>query len=131
MRKRLSADEMAKEYCKAHVFVLPSFIENSPNSLGESMLIGTPCVASAVGGVTSIVNDNESSLLFSPGDYRSLAYQIGRIFADDELALKISAKARSIALKRHNVSQTTGQYYNIYSKVIQQHNESSTNSSRA
>ena len=131
LRKRLSADEMAAEYSKAHLFVLPSFLENSPNSLGESMMTGTPCVASSVGGVTSIVKDNESSLLFSPGDYVFLAYQIARIFSDDELALKISANAREIALRRHNITQTSRQYYQIYSEIIKQHHESSTDSSRA
>ena len=48
LQGRLSAEEMAEQYRKAHVFVLPSFIENSPNSLGESMMVGTPSVVSAV-----------------------------------------------------------------------------------
>lgn len=119
-KKRLSATEMAIEYKKAHVFALPSFIENSPNSLGESMMIGVPSVASFVGGVADIVRDNESSLLFPPGDYAVLAYQIKRIFSDDALALKLSSEARIIAQRRHNVIQSTQQYMKIYSQITAQ-----------
>ena len=127
----LTAEEMAFQYSKAHVFVLPSFIENSPNSLGESMIIGTPTVVSPVGGVTSIVVDNESSLLFPSGDHAAMAFQIGRIFSDDNLAARISCNAREIALQRHDVKQATIQYYNIYSEIIKLHDESLTHTPRA
>ncbi|WP_298653429.1 glycosyltransferase [uncultured Proteiniphilum sp.] len=125
-KKRLSAKEMALEYGKAHVFVLPSFIENSPNALGESMMMGVPSVASSVGGVSSIVKDNESSLLFPSGDSAFLAYQIKRIFSEDTLAMKISREAQNIAHRRHNVEQTTQQYLTIYSHIIEQHHENTT-----
>ncbi len=116
-QKKLSAGEMAIQYCKAHVFVLPSFIENSPNSLGESMMIGTPSVvAPPVGGVISIVSDNESSLLFPCGDHASLALQIGRIFDDDNLAVKISNNAREIARRRHDVQKSPINIYQFIPK---------------
>lgn len=131
MRDSLSANEMAKEFRKAHLFVLPSIIENSPNSLGASMLVGTPAVVSIMGGITSIVSDNESALLFPSGDFYHLAFQIGRIFSNDNLALKLSKNARQIALKRHNVKQTSEQYCHIYEEIIKQHNESIRNIPRA
>lgn len=122
-KKKLSAAEMVLEYCKAHAFILPSFIENSPNSLGESMMIGVPSVACSVGGVPSIVKDNESSLLFPPGDHVLLAWQVRRIFSDDALAMKISREARLIAQKRHHIIQVTQQYLTIYADIIEQHHE--------
>lgn len=121
--RRFSAMEMAIENSKAHVFVLASFMENSPNGLGESMMIGVPSVASLVGGVASMVKDNESSLLFPAGDHALLAYQIKRIFSDDTLAMKLSREAQTIAHKRHNIEQTTQQYLTIYSNIIEQENE--------
>lgn len=129
--KKLSAEEMAEQYRKSHVFVLPSFVENSPNALGESMLVGTPSIVSPVGGVTSIIKDEESALLFPTGDHRAMAYQIDRLFSDDALAVGISTKAREIALKRHDVKQVTEQYNTIYSKIIKHHNESIAYSPRA
>ncbi|MFA6911733.1 MAG: glycosyltransferase family 4 protein [Proteiniphilum sp.] len=123
IKKRLSAAEMALEYSKAHVFVLSSFIENSPNSLGESMIMGVPSVASTVGGVPYIVKDNESSLLLSPGDHAFLAWQIRKIFSEDSLAASISHEAQLIAQKRHDVVMGCRQYLEIYTHIINQHHE--------
>lgn len=121
--KRFSAMEMAIENSKAHVFVLASFIENSPNALGESMMVGVPSVASMVGGVASMVKDNESSLLFPAGDHVLLAYQIKRVFSDDTLAIKLSREAQITARKRHDIELTTRQYLTIYSNIIEQQYE--------
>lgn len=42
----LSEHEMCSQYLKANVFVSASTIENSPNSVGEAMLVGCPVVSS-------------------------------------------------------------------------------------
>lgn len=126
LKGKLTAEEMTSEFKRAHVFVLPSFIENSPNSLGEAMLIGTPTVVSPVGGVPSIVENNKSTLMFASGDYVMMAHQIKQIFINDNLALQISANAKNIAIKRHNIKSTTEQYKDIYTQIIKQHYEDST-----
>lgn len=46
----LKEKEMKERFLKSNVFAMPSTIENSPNSLGEAMLLGVPCVCSEVGG---------------------------------------------------------------------------------
>lgn len=115
---RLSAKEMAEQYQSNHIFILASFIENSPNSLGEAMLVGCPTIASFVGGIGSIVKDEESTLFFPSDDSNLLAYQIDRIFSCDELALKLSANAKKIAEKRHDLKSVSSQYQNIYEKII-------------
>lgn len=126
LKSKLTAKEMADEFKKAHVFVLPSFIENSPNSLGEAMLIGTPAVTSPVGGVLSIVQNEKSTLVFPTGDHVMMAFQINRIFTHDKLAQYLSENAKKIAFKRHNIREVTKQYIDIYSKIIKSHYESIT-----
>jgi glycosyltransferase involved in cell wall biosynthesis len=117
---RLSAKEMANRFSKSHIFVLPSFIENSPNSLGEAMQTGVPSVVSYCGGIGSIVK-NRSSLLFPIGDYRMLAFQINRIFESEELARDLSKKSKLIAIKRHNVEEVTASYLHTYNRIISLH----------
>lgn len=46
----LSAEEMKKCLLKSNLFICPSSIENSPNSLGEAQILSVPCLASYVGG---------------------------------------------------------------------------------
>ncbi len=124
--KRLSAEEMAECFTEAHVFVLSSFVENSPNSLGEAMMIGTPTIVAPVGGVMSMVTDNESTLMFPSGDHAFLAYQIDALFSNNELANKISTSAKLIAKKRHDILDATSQYIDIYKKIIELHYENFT-----
>ena len=121
--KNLDAKEMSTQFQLAHVFALPSFIENSPNSLGEAMMVGTPSVVAPVGGVTSIVKDEEDALLFPSGDYVALAHKIDRLFSDDELAQKLSKNGKAVAEKRHHIAETTQQYLDIYSEIINKHSQ--------
>jgi glycosyltransferase involved in cell wall biosynthesis len=114
----IDAAKVADELRKAHVFILPSFNENSPNSLAEAMLVGTPSVVSYTGGVPSMVNDGESALCFPFGDEALLADQIRRIFLQDELANKLSGQSRSVAQKRHLKETITSDMLAIYHKEI-------------
>lgn len=110
----LDANEMVNELLNAHVFALPSMIENSPNSLCEAMLVGTPVIASFVGGVPSLAKDGVSALLFPSGDEVLLAEQIRRVFLDDDLSSRLSAQARSVALSRHSKHKVVADLLEIY-----------------
>lgn len=124
---RLSAKDMAKKMQQSHVFLSPSSIDNSPNAVGEAMMIGTPIVSTAVGGVPSFLTDGITALLSPPGDCRMIAFQIRRIFEDDNLATNLSKNAHFVALQRHDKEKTAKQYIDIYIDVINHFkNESNT-----
>lgn len=61
---RLTAEQMRETYLNSSVFVCCSSLENSPNSLGEAMLLGMPCVSADVGGVSSLFADGEDGILY-------------------------------------------------------------------
>lgn len=70
----LKADEMKRMYLKSNVFVSPSSIENSPNSLGEAMMLGVPCVSSLVGGVGNMLIDGAEGFTYQHDAPYMLAY---------------------------------------------------------
>ncbi|HYF67848.1 MAG TPA: glycosyltransferase [Ohtaekwangia sp.] len=117
---KLNADQMASTFASSHSFVLTSFTENSPNSLGEAMKVGTPSVVSPVGGVPDMVQDNNSALFATSGNAVMFAQQIKRLFQDDDLARTLSENGKRIAAKRHDVPGTVEQYKSGY-KQMQQH----------
>jgi glycosyltransferase involved in cell wall biosynthesis len=115
---KILSPEVAEELRQAHVFCLPSLCENSPNSLGEAMLAGTPSVAAYVGGVPSMLQHGQEGLLCPPADPAALADAIGQLFSNDKLAGELAANARSTAQYRHDPQRVATEAYKIYETVI-------------
>lgn len=61
---RLTAEQMKEQYLNCGLYVCCSSNENSPNSLGEAMLLGVPCVAADVGGISTIFTGGEDGILY-------------------------------------------------------------------
>lgn len=113
----LTAEQMKKRYIKSNVFVSPSSIENSPNSIGEAQILGVPCIASNVGGVRDMVEDGVTGLLYEFNDIEKLSKLVCKLFEDEELAKRISINGRLSALKRHDRITNARILNNIYSNL--------------
>jgi glycosyltransferase involved in cell wall biosynthesis len=98
----LDAAAMAAELAAAHVFVSASHIDNNPNSVGEAQAVGTPIVASYVGGVPEMLDDGRAGLLFPAGDAEMLTWRVAQLFRDDSLAESLSVAGRRQAAIRHD-----------------------------
>ncbi len=114
----LSEEEMVDEYRKAHIFICPSSIENSPNSLAEAQILGTPCIASYVGGIPDMVVHGETGFMYRFEEVEMLAVYISNLFSDDDLAKRISSNEISAATERHNKFHIQEQIIKIYEKII-------------
>jgi glycosyltransferase involved in cell wall biosynthesis len=68
--------EVFELYRAADLAVLSSRWENFPHALVEALAVGTPVVATAVGGVPEIVDDGQNGLLVPPDDAEELAAAI-------------------------------------------------------
>ena len=113
----LSAEKMKENYLKANVFVLPSTIENSPNSLGEAMLLGVPCVASHVGGVTTMLEHEKEGYVYQPSAAYMLAYYIKKVFSMGKDAENLGAAARTHAQVTHDGKTNLETLLRIYEEI--------------
>lgn len=110
----LTSEQMKLEYLRANVFVCPSSIENSPNSLGEAQILGVPHISSYVGGTPDMMEGNEMNL-YRFEEVEMLAYKICSIFANKDKQIDMSCIAR----KRHDPETNTNCIYNIYKLLSQ------------
>ena len=113
----LNAREMKDEYLRSNVFVCPSSIENSPNSLGEAQVLGVPCIASYVGGVPYMMKGDEAHL-YHFEESSVLADKICQVFDNTSNQAHVSFM-RQLALKRHNPETIVLGMMDIYGKLLQ------------
>ncbi len=114
----VDAARIVQELLAAHAFVNCAYIENSPNSVAEAQRVGTPCIATAVGGTPSMVHDGTSGLLFPAGDAGSLARQLRRVFKDAALARSLSEGGYAAAEARGDWSSLVARQLAIYREIL-------------
>lgn len=115
---RLTAVEMAEKMATVNAFIMGSALENHSSTLKEAMQVGTPCVASIVGGIPEYAIHGENALLYRFEEYELMAEYIINIFENRELANKLSDNARRSMLNLHNSDQIYNTIVSIYSEVV-------------
>lgn len=114
----LNAERMVTEMKHSSLYLLPSLIENSPNTLGEAMLLGMPCVAAYSGGAPDMAHPDTEALFYRPNDSDVLAWQIKRLLTNQQLSISLGQRAREHALITHNVEQNVSALIDIYNAIL-------------
>lgn len=112
----LDAEQMKQAYLQCNVFLCPSSVENSPNSLGEAQLLGVPCVASFVGGIPDFIPDERCGKMYRFEDLPTMVQCVSNVFEssvnfDNSFMIKT---ARS----RHDSSTNRNKLLEIYKSVL-------------
>jgi len=96
-RGRVDDKALQEAFAAADVLVLPSIVDSRGDTEGlgvvllEAMSCGVPVVGSRAGGITDIIEDQESGLLVPPADPALLAGALDRLARDPALAARLGA----------------------------------------
>lgn len=115
---RLDARTMKQRFLDSHLYVCPSAIENSPNSLGEAMLLGVPCAASDTGGISSVFSDGKDGILFEMGNVKALADAVIDMFSNPEKMAEYSENAIRHAKQTHDPDENYRRLLEIYQEIV-------------
>lgn len=102
-----------------NIFVTASLAEGRPNALMEAMAAGRAIVASRIPGITELVADEQSALLFDPQDSERLAIQLQRLAADPALLERLGTAARAAAADL-TWEGTGRRYAELYAEVLRE-----------
>jgi glycosyltransferase involved in cell wall biosynthesis len=111
-------EELVAELLDTDIFVHPSHIDNSPNSVCEAMLMGVPVVSTNVGGIPSLITNNEDGLLVQDGDPYALAGAIADLLLNPDVAYACSQAARERGLLRNDPDKIFNDLMDIYDQVL-------------
>lgn len=125
MKGKMDAEQMKRQFLQSSIYVCPSVLENSPNTVGEAQLLGVPVAASRMGGIPDLITDGEDGLLFPVGDERAMAEAFRKLWdrKRDEgglcLAERISAKERVRGRTTHDGEKNYARLLEIYTEIGQ------------
>lgn len=115
---QLRREEIALLFSKGGVFCLPSYMENSPNTIMEAMAAGLPVVASDVGDVRRMVAHRESGIVIDGVEVSDIADAIESLLKDEEGHFKAGQMGRSIASNRWKASICVGKHIEMYENLL-------------
>jgi glycosyltransferase involved in cell wall biosynthesis len=118
----LQETDLVEEMSSADIFVHPSHIDNSPNSVCEAMMLGMPVISTSVGGVQSILQNNLEGILVQDGEPYGMAASISELIEDPVKAEKLGLAARERAIIRHEPSKIVESVLKMYTEILAQHN---------
>ena len=106
------------EMLNADLYIMPSHIENSSNSLCEALILGLPVIATFAGGTDSLLENGSEGILIQDGDPWSMAGAVAEMHSCQDKSTKYGEMARKRALIRHDRKRNADELINIYSTVI-------------
>lgn len=115
---QLRIDQLRDEYRRCSFLVLPSSQETSPMVIGELMAAGKPVIATRVGGVPYLVQNEETGFVVEPGDIDALVDRIDRLLQDPDLRTRMGTRARQRAERRFRSQEVAKRVRDVYLEAI-------------
>ncbi len=116
----LPKNQLLKEYAQSDICVIPSFWDNSPNTIYEALASAKPVIISRAGGMPELVIEGETGLLFNSGSSAQLAEAIKSLLANPSKILSMGQAARKHILSISELSKDVDQRVEMYLRVCAQ-----------
>ncbi len=113
----LTNEEIKKEFSECSLFVFPSKEESFGIVLAEAEACGKPVVASDIGGIPYVVDDNKTGFLVEYGNFENFAEKVLILLKDKNLRINMG-KAGKEKAKQFSNKDIAEKYYKLYEKVI-------------
>ena len=113
-------DDVLRLLAGADAFVLASRHEGLPVALMEATSVGLPVVASRVGGIPQVLQDESEAILVPPGEPAALAQAMMRLASDPELRDRLGRRAK-LRSSMFDIAEANRAVGDIYLQVARSH----------
>ncbi|TDE04575.1 glycosyltransferase [Flavobacterium hiemivividum] len=107
---------MSIVYSAADVFVIPSLMDNLPNTVLESLMCGTPVIGFPVGGIVDMVQHGENGMLTKDISVKSLLESLQEFLKSDSVF--DSSQIRINAVKKYDLKVQALEYKKIFETIL-------------
>jgi len=114
----LDESAMCERFLNSNVFISPSSIENSPNSVGEAMILGVPTISSDVGGVKNMIKHGINGFLYPADENYMIQYYVDKIFSSPQKSSELSNNSIKSASIIHDKNVNYCTLINIYHDIL-------------
>jgi glycosyltransferase involved in cell wall biosynthesis len=104
-------------YSAADVYVIPSLMDNLPNTVLESLMCGTPVIGFPVGGITDMVEHGVNGLLSKDISVTSLLEILKQFLTGKKVFDRTSI--RNNALKNYALKVQADKYLELYHEIVE------------
>lgn len=105
----------------ADVFVHPSYIDNSPNSVCEAQMLGLPVIACDVGGLSTLITHQQTGILVPSNGVFELVHYLHKLASNPQQRIFLGESARLSALRRHNKETIFQHLIAAYTDIVENH----------
>jgi len=113
-----SKDDMTDWYAAADVMVLPSLSEGFPFAVLEALAMSCPVVATAVNGVSEIIEEGKTGLLVPPRNAPALETAIRNVLRDSTWAARMAKAGQKEVFARFTVGKMVQDTVRIFEEVM-------------
>lgn len=115
-----SQEGLFKVYRQSKIFLAPTYNDCFPSTIRESMLLGTPVIAYATGGIPWANRDGHSNIVVVPqGDIQGMADAALHLLGDAQASGGMAARAQTFARQEFSLKANTDKIRNIYQQIME------------
>ena len=112
----MSKYELLTVYREAKIFFLPTYYDNCPMSILESMFLGLPILSTNVGGIPELITNGVEGILVPPGDIDAMVMWIQRLVDDECMQRRLAKAAKERANKEFTIEKTVDKLLKVYNE---------------
>jgi len=103
---------------RADIYILTSDEDAMPLVIIEAMAAGIPIIATNVGGIPEMIENEKTGLLIPPGDAEALLIAIHRLCESEKLRNKLRQNAAQYARAKHHPNEIAEQYEKLFDETV-------------